>query len=401
MTSPTTCPVTGGGPPPSLEGQTPPVLRLSPLLRELQQQAPVCRVRTPTGDEAWLVTRYAELKALLHDERLGRAHADPANAPRYVRNPFLDLLVVDDAQQARDLHTEMRRLLTPQFSARRVLGLAPTVSAVADRVLDGFVAAGNPGDLHGGFSVPYSLTVLCELIGIPPQDRPELVRTIMTMGEVDDAERVATVQAELFGLLSAVARRKRAEPTDDVVSRLCAQVPDERIGPIAAGLLFAGLDSVASHVDLGVLLFATHPDQLAAALADERTMREGVEEILRCAKAGGSVLPRYATDDVEVGGVTLRTGDLVLLDFTLVNFDTQVFDEPEVFDIRRESNPHLTFGHGMWHCIGAPLARMALRTAFTRLFTRLPDLRPARPVQEMRRGSEGLSGGLTELPVTW
>lgn len=316
MTSPTTCPVTGGGPPPSLEGQTPPVLRLSPLLRELQQQAPVCRVRTPTGDEAWLVTRYAELKALLHDERLGRAHADPANAPRYVRNPFLDLLVVDDAQQARDLHTEMRRLLTPQFSARRVLGLAPTVSAVAEQVLDGFVAAGNPGDLHGGFSMPYSLTVLCELIGIPPQDRPELVRTIMTMGEVDDAERVATVQAELFGLLSAVARRKRAEPTDDVVSRLCAQVPDERIGPIAAGLLFAGLDSVASHVDLGVLLFATHPDQLAAALADERTMREGVEEILRCAKAGGSVLPRYATDDVEIGGATLRTGDLVLLDFT-------------------------------------------------------------------------------------
>ncbi|OLL78253.1 putative cytochrome P450 hydroxylase [Pseudonocardia sp. Ae168_Ps1] len=400
MSTPATCPVTGDGPP-SLGGQTPPVLRMSPLLRELQQQAPVCRVRTPAGDDGWLVTRYAELKSLLHDERLGRAHADPPNAPRYVQNPFLDLLVVDDAEQARDLHKEMRRLLTPQFSARRVLNLMPAVSAIAEEVLDGFVAAGAPGDLHGGFSMPYSLTVLCALIGIPPADRPALVQTIMTMGDLDDSERVASGQAELFGLLSGIARRKRIDPTDDVISRLCDQVPDERIGPIAAGLLFAGLDSVASHVDLGVLLFSAYPDQLEAALADERTMREAVEEILRCAKAGGSVLPRYATDDVEIGDVTIRTGDLVLLDFTLVNFDTEVFDEPEVFDIRRQSNPHLTFGHGMWHCIGAPLARMSLRIAFTQLFTRLPGLRPAGPVEEMRRGSEGLSGGLTELPVTW
>ncbi|MFI9031220.1 cytochrome P450 [Streptomyces sp. NPDC053560] len=387
---------------PSLKAKMPTVLSLSPLLRELQSRAPVCKVRTPAGDEGWLVTRHAELKQLLHDERLGRAHADPPNAPRYVQNPFLDLLVTDDADVAREVHAEMRRLLTPQFSARRVLDMMPKVEAIADGVLERFLAQGNPGDLHGGFSMPFSLSVLCALIGIPAEEQGRLVAVLMKLGELADPVRVQEGQDELFGLLVELARRKRVCPEDDVISRLCASVPsDERIGPIAAGLLFAGLDSVASHIDLGVLLFTQHPEQLKAALADEKVMRGGVEEILRSAKAGGSVLPRYATADVEVGGITMRTGDLVLLDFTLVNFDEQVFDEPEVFDIHRAPNPHLTFGHGMWHCIGAPLARMVLRTAYTLLFTRLPELRPTRPVEELRVLSGQLSAGLTELPVTW
>ncbi|MFK0296830.1 cytochrome P450 [Streptomyces sp. NPDC090442] len=388
--------------PPSLRAEVPPVLRLSPLLRELQSRAPICKVRTPAGDEGWLVTRHAELKQLLHDERLARAHTDPANAPRYVRNPFLDLLVTDDVDQARALHTEMRSLLTPQFSARRVMDLVPKVEALAEGILGQFTAQGPPADLHGGFSLPFSLSVLCTLIGVPPEEQGRLVAVLTKLGELDDPARVQEGQDELFGLLSGLARDKRAAPEDDVISRLCQRVPsDDRIGPIAAGLLFAGLDSVASHIDLGVVLFTRHRDQLAAALADDKLMRSGVEEILRSAKAGGSVLPRYATDDVPVGDATIKAGDLVLLDFTLVNFDRTVFDEPELFDIRRAPNPHLTFGHGMWHCIGAPLARIQLRTAYTLLFTRLPELRLTRPVEELRVLSGQLSAGLTELPVAW
>ncbi|MFE7314782.1 cytochrome P450 [Streptomyces sp. NPDC057555] len=388
--------------PPALKAEASPVLHLSPLLRELQSRAPVCKVRTPAGDEGWLVTRHAELKQLLHDERLARAHTDPANAPRYVRNPFLDLLVTDDIDQARAIHTEMRSLLTPQFSARRIMDLEPRVQALAEEALNRFTDQGQPADLHGSFSLPYSLSVLCTLLGVPAEEQLRLVAVLTKLGELDDPARVQEGQDELFGLLSALARRKRAEPEDDVISRLCLRVPsDERIGPIAAGLLFAGLDSAASHVDLGVVLFTQHPDQRAAALADEKLMRGAVEEILRCAKAGGSVLPRYATADVPVGDVTIKAGDLVLLDFTLVNFDRTVFDDPELFDIRRAPNPHLTFGHGMWHCIGAPLARVLLRTAYTLLFTRLPDLRLARPVEELQMLSGQLSGGLPELPVTW
>lgn len=388
--------------PPSLKGQQQSVLRLSPLLHELQAENPVCKVRTPAGDEGWLVTRHAELKELLRDERLGRAHATPATAPRYVHNPFLDMLVTDDADLARKLHTETRALLTPNFSARRVLDMMPKVEAIAEGVLAGFVAQGPPADLHSQFSLPFSLAVLCELIGVPAEDHGLLVGHLSRMGGLDDPDTVQGGQQDLFGYLVELAGRKRAEPGDDVISRLCASEPsDERIGPIAAGVLFAGLEAVASHVDLGVVLFTLYPEQRAAAMGDPKLMTSAVEEILRSAKAGGSVLPRYATDDLEIGGVTIRTGELVLLDFTLSNFDTRVFDEPELFDITRAPNPHLTFGHGMWHCIGAPLARMQLRTAYTLLFTRLPELSLALPVEELRVLGGQLSAGLTELPVSW
>ncbi|MFJ9034171.1 cytochrome P450 [Streptomyces sp. NPDC102274] len=387
---------------PSLRGVPPTVLRLSPLLRELQTRSPVCKVRTPAGDEGWLVTRHAELKELLRDERLARAHPDPANAPRYVQNPFLDMLVSDDAELARKLHSETRAMLTPNFSARRVLNLMPKVEAIAEGLLESFVAQGPPADLHGGFSLPFSLTVLGELIGVPAEDRGLLVTLLSRMGGLDDPNTVQGGQQDLFGYLVELAGRKRAEPGDDVISRLCVNEPsDERIGPIAAGVLFAGLEAVASHIDLGVVLFSLYPEQRDAALGDPKLMSGAVEEILRSAKAGGSVLPRYATEDVEIGGVTIRFGALVLLDFTLSNFDTQVFDDPELFDITRSPNPHLTFGHGMWHCIGAPLARMQLKTAYTLLFTRLPGLRLALPVEELQVLGGQLSAGLTELPVTW
>ncbi|GGR28457.1 cytochrome P450 [Streptomyces netropsis] len=388
---------------PEITADPPAVLRLSPLLRGLQARSPVCRVKTPAGDEAWLVTRHAELKQLLLDERLGRSHPDPANAPRYVRNPFLDMLITDaDPESARKLHAETRTLLTPNFSAKRVRDLKPRVEAIAEGVLEGFVAQGPPADLHGQLSLPYSLMVLCELIGVPPQDRARLVELLSGMAGVDDPQRVVEGQQALFAYLVELAGRKQADPGDDVMSRLCETgAPAEKVGPMAAGLLFAGLDAVASHVDLGVVLLATNPDARQAALGDPRVMAAAVEEILRTAKAGGSVLPRYASAAVEIGEVTIEAGDLVLLDFTLPNFDEQVFDEPERFDITRSPNPHLTFGHGMWHCVGAPLARLELRTMYTLLFTRLPELRLDLPVEDLQVLGGRLSGGLTELPMRW
>ncbi|WKU48880.1 cytochrome P450 [Streptomyces sp. VNUA116] len=388
---------------PSLGLEPPGLLRLSPLLRGLQDQAPVCRVRTPAGDEGWLVTRHAELRELLHDERVGHSHPDPENAPRYVRSPFLDLMITDtDAEAGRRTHAEIRRLLTPMFSARRVREMEPQVAAVVETVLDRFIAQGPPADLHGGVSVPVALTVLCDIIGIPPHSREQLTEMLARMALLGDRESVEHGRDELFAFVEGMVERKRAEPGADILTRLSdGGLPEERVAPLAVGLLFAGLDSVVTFLDHGVMLLAEYPEQRAAALADPGAMAHAVEEILRSAKAGGSILPRYASEDVEIGGVTMRAGDLVLFDFSLPNFDERAFTEPERFDITRTPNPHLTFAHGMWHCIGAPLARIELRTVYTRLFTRLPGLRLERPAGELQLRDGQLSGGLTELPVTW
>ncbi|KJY41423.1 cytochrome P450 [Streptomyces sp. NRRL B-1568] len=399
----TASPLTPSGELPSLDGVATSVLRLNPLLRELQNRAPVCRVRTPAGDEAWLVTRHAELKQLLLDERLGRTHADPPSAPRFVRNPMLDMLISDeDPQTARKTHAEVRSMLAPNFSARRVLNLKPKVEALAEGVLAGLVAQGPPADLHANFSMPLSLLVLCELIGVPAEDHGRLITLLTSMAELDSLESAEAGRQALFDYLAELAGRKRTAPGDDVISRLAASgVTDERIAPVTAGLLFAGLDAVASHIDLGVALLSAHPEQCAAALRNPEAMTHAVEEVLRAAKAGSSILPRYASEDVDIAGVTIRRGELVLLDFTLPNFDAQVFTDAETFDITRSPNPHLTFGHGIWHCVGAPLARVQLKTAYTVLFTRLPDLRLAVPVEELQMVGGQLSSALDGLPVTW
>ncbi|MFI1798841.1 cytochrome P450 [Streptomyces sp. NPDC020379] len=388
---------------PALGLEAPGRLRLSPLLRRLQDDAPVVRVRTPAGDEGWLVTRHAELKELLHDERVGHSHPDPDNAPRYVKSPFLDLMITDtDAEAGHRTHTEIRRALTPMFSARRVREMEPRVAAVVDDVLDRFIAQGPPGDLHSGVSVPVALTVLCDIIGIPPHSREELTTRLGQMALLGDKESVEHGRDDLFAFVEGLVEQKRTEPGADILTRLSqGGLPEERVAPLAVGLLFAGLDSVVTFLDHGVMLLADYPEQRAAALADPAAMTLAVEEILRSAKAGGSILPRYANADVEIGGVTIRSGDLVLFDFSLPNFDERAFDEPGRFDITRTPNPHLTFAHGMWHCIGAPLARIELRTVYTQLFTRLPGLRLVHGEDELRLVDGQLSGGLTELPVTW
>ncbi|MFD7663661.1 cytochrome P450 [Streptomyces sp. NPDC059788] len=387
---------------PELTTEASTVLRMSPLLRALQERSPLCRVKTPAGDQAWLVTRYAELKALLLDERLGRSHPDPANAPRYVKNPFLDILITDaDPETAHKVHAETRGLLTPNLSAKRIRDLEPKVEAIAEEVLKGFIAQGQPADLHEQLSRPFSRTVLCELLGVPPEERAHLEELLSGLAGVDDP-RAVDGQRVFYAYLEELAARKQADPRDDVMSRLCeAGVPAERVGALAAMLLFAGLDAVASHIDLGVVLLATNPEARRAALGDPRVMIGAVEEVLRSAKAGGSVLPRYAHAEVEIGEATIKPGELVLLDFTLPNFDERAFDDPELFDIGRSPNAHLTFGHGIWHCVGAPLARLELRTMYQLLFTRLPELRLDLPLEELQVLGGRLGDGFSELPMRW
>lgn len=379
------------------------MLRPPELLRDLQEQAPICKVITPAGDEAWLVTRHEEVKELLKDERINRSHADPPNAPRYVDTPFFNLLITDsDPDEATRLHKSMRALLTPSFSARRLARLRHKVEALAEEMVQALVDKGPPADLHNDFSQPFALQVLYELIGIPVEDRMMILQLMGRMAVLHDPASAEKGAEELFAYISALVGRKRGQPGDDVISRLCeAGVEDERIGTLAAGVLFAGLDSVISHIDVGVLVLANNPDKRDLAMRDAGTMAIAVEEVLRAAKAGSSMLPRWAAGDVEIGDVTIKAGELVLLDFTLSNFDTRAFDEPDTFDVTRVPNPHLTFGHGMWHCIGAPLARVELQTAFSTLFRHLPDLRVAVAPEDLKLETGQLSGGLLELPVTW
>lgn len=387
----------------ALPAEQPPVLSHAPLLRLLQAERPITRVRTPAGDEAWLVTRHAEVKQLFVDRRIGRTHPDPERAPRIVDHAMLEATQLYEHETEHDEHVQMRALLMPYFSPKRMQTLQPRVQALVDRLLDEIAAGARPVDLHRALSIPLSVQVLCELLGVPYADHDQFQALVHGMADTSDRQCSDTGQAELIGYVSSLVARKRDQPTDDVISGLCevGELPDEIIAGLVAVLLFAGYDSVADAIDLGTLLLLTNVDQRDAIVRDPGLVTTAVEEILRAADRGGPGLPRYAREDIEIGGVTIRAGEAVLLDTTLANFDDRVFVEPDRFDVTRAPNPHVSFGHGSWHCLGAPLARVELRTVFASLIHRFPTMRLAVPIEQLRGSGAVFTSTLVELPVTW
>ena len=389
---------------PAMPFPQPDLLTMSPAVRALQAECPISRIRTLTGDEAWMVTRYAELKQLFGERRLGRSHPDPAHAARISDSILFggpsDNYETEEADDAR-----MRSLLTPFFSARRMEALRPRVEALADALLDALAASGRPANLHEALSFPLPILVICELLGVPYEDRDQFRAWTEGMADLHDRERATAALGSQFDYMRALVARKRGRPADDVISGLCAvdggRLGDDHVAFLAAVLLFAGHETTVVRIDTGTLLLLAHPDQRDALLADAALLPTAVEEILRLSDTGGSGVPRYAKADLEVGGVRIRAGDAVIMNGGAGNHDERVFPDPERFDVARHPNPHLTFGHGPRFCIGAPLARIELQTVFSRLFQRFPTLRLSVPMDELAVRTELLTGGLSELPVTW
>jgi pentalenolactone synthase len=389
---------------PALPFEQPMPLTVAPLLHALQAERPITRVRTPVGDEAWLVTRYDEVKALLGDSRLGRSHPDPEHAPH-----FSDSILFGGPMEPYETeqvdHAQMRALLTPFFSAKRMHALRPRVEELVDQLLDALAAQTPPVDLHEALSFPLPVLVICELLGVPYEDREQFRAWSTDIADLHDRERARAALYRLIAYMGELVARKRARPEDDVISGLCAaeggQLPDAHIAFLAAMLLFAGHETTVVRIDMGTLLLLTNPDQRQSLLRTPELVTSAVEEILRASDTGSGGLPRYAHADIEIGGVRIRAGEAVLLSLGAANHDDRAFAAPDSLDIGRQSNPHLAFGYGPRFCIGAPLARIELRAVFARLIPRFPTLRLAVPIEQVRVRSELLTGGLAELPVTW
>lgn len=399
--------------PPRLPFDRPGVLDIGPVWAELRSRHPVSRVLTPAGDPAWLVTGYAEARTLFSDPRLGRSHRDPATASRISNSGFNGGPVGDfDAEPA--FNARLRRVLVPSFSPRRMRLLEDYVQTLTDRLIDDLVATAGHGtvvDLHEHFSVPLPIYVICQLLGVPYADRDHFK---------DLSERAATMTGddpmaaivELLGYAGELAAAKRREPGEDVITDLVqAQredpaFTDAELTMTVAGVLFAGHETTVNRLSIGALLLLENPTAIRTLVDDPAGRPAVVEEILRLATPEGFGLARYAREDITVGTgpqqVTIAAGDAVIVSTFAGNRDEQAFPDPEAFDPHRPpTTGHLSFGHGAHFCIGASLARTELRIGLTTLFTRLPALRLAVDVGELRLHTERLTGGLHDLPVTF
>jgi cytochrome P450 len=371
---------------------------------------PIERIKSRSGEWAWRVTRHAEVKALLSDERLGMTHSMPASALAGPRGAGLTRRAASRRQFEYSIHAAWRKVVNAVFSAKAFDSMAPVVTKVAEARVDDLVGAGPPADVHDGYSVPLTSEVICTLLGVPTAD---VSRFREWAGEGRNGSTPgpsADGMARLTGYAQDLVARRRGAHADDAVSALLAAAPgstkvhEGRVIRLLAGMLAFGWQTPASMIDSGVQLMLAHPAQRQLLRENPALLTRAVDEVLRLsppplAVEGG--VHRHAHADVDVGGVTIRTGDLVLLDLMAANRDSGVFPDPERFEIRRDPNPHLSFGYAFYACNFSRLARTEIGIGLTTILDGIPGLQlpdqadNSPPPDSVRRQSTG------KLAVVW
>ncbi|CAM5358622.1 pentalenolactone synthase [Streptomyces abikoensis] len=387
----------------------PAVLGVAPGMRALQQEGPIARVGTPGGD-AWLVTRYDEVKALLADRRLGLSNPEPVESPRSAARSFMMALMAgDDHDTEATRHPQMRELLVPRFSTRRMRLMKARIERHADELLDQLAAGPAPADLHRALSFPLPTMVVCDLLGVPLADRERFGQWARGTFDQSDDQRSANTFQQVADYMTELVARKRIEPGDDILSELIAEkngtLSDAYIAQLGNAVLLFGYETTIVRIDLGTLLLLRNPAQRAMLAENPALAPAAVEEILRLGvggKGSNALIPRYAHADITVGETVIRTGDAVMLAIGAANVDGRAFPEPDAFDLTRDRRTsHMAFGHGTRHCVGRVLARIELTAVFERLFRKLPDLQLAVPEESLRWQEHRITGGFDEIPVTF
>ncbi|MGW1076567.1 cytochrome P450 [Streptomyces sp. NPDC002537] len=378
-------------------------LGLSELYEHARRGEGLLRVRQEHGEPAWLVTRYADARLVLGDRQFSRAAAAHHDEPR--RTPGRrdsGLLGMDPPD-----HTRLRTLVSKAFTVHRVEKMRPGVRELAEGLLDDMVAAGPPADLVERFALPLPVAVICRMLGVPPEDQGRFrvwSDTSLSTSPLT-SEEIAANRDELRAYMAELVEAHRARPADDLMTALIeARDVDDRLSELELidlcdGLLVAGHETTASQIPNFLWTLLDHPGQFDRLRTEPGLVPAAVEELLRFVPLGvGASFARYATEDVEVGGTLVRAGEPLLVAVGAANRDALRFASPDSLDLGREGNQHLGFGHGVHHCLGAPLARLELQEALRTIVLRLPGIQAAGDVEWK---TEMLMRGPRTMPVRW
>jgi cytochrome P450 len=380
-----------------------------PELAEIRDSVGVQTVVNAFGLPAYLVTRHDDVKAMLSDhERFSNVRppgfvAVPGgpDEDEQARSRAGNLLALDPPE-----HQRLRRMLTGEFTARRMKLLQPHIADIVDAQLDAMAAAGPPVDLVANFALPIPSLVICELLGVPYADREDFQRRSARQLDlsIPIPERLALVRAGRDYMTGLVADARRS-PGDDLLGMLVrehgTELTDDELVGIASLLLIAGHETTSNMLGLGTLALLRHPEQLAAVRDDPDAVGPAVEELLRWLSIVHTTIPRFTTTDVEVAGVRIPAGRLVFASLPAANRDPVLLDDPDRLDIGRGAMGHVAFGHGVHHCLGAPLARMEMRIALPALLRRFPGLELAEDFDDVEFRSFHFIYGLRALSVRW
>lgn len=382
----------------------------TPALAEIRQSTGVRTVVNSFGMTVYLVTRHDDVKQVLSDhERFSNGRppgfvlpgAPTLSEEELASSRAGNLLGLDPPE-----HQRLRRMLTPEFTIRRIKRLEPRIVEIVSTHLDMMETAGAPADLVEHFALPIPSLVICELLGVPYEDRDDFQHRSARQLDLSlpFVERLELQRAGRAYMRSLVERARR-RPGDDILGMLVgehgAELTDDELVGIAGLLLLAGHETTSNMLGLGTLALLRHPDQLAAVRDDPEAVGPAVEELLRWLSIVHSAIPRITTTDVEIAGVAIPAGQLVFASLPSANRDADFIGDPDVLDIGRGAAGHLAFGHGVHHCLGAPLARMEMRVAFPALLQRFPALRLAEDFDDVQFRAFHFIYGLKSLSVDW
>ncbi|WP_197377049.1 cytochrome P450 [Mycolicibacterium baixiangningiae] len=382
-----------------------PVQRISAV----RESSGVTTILTPFGVPATLLTRYEDIKKALSDPAVFANGGLPGDPPGPSTVSVLDrsaartgnLLVMNPPE-----HQVLRRMLTPAFTVHRMKKLKPRIAEIVESHLDAMEQRRPPVDLVSSFALPIPSLVICELLGVPYRDRESFQqRTVRQLDISVGADERFALQMEGREYMRSLVSNVRSAPGEDILGMLVRdhgnELTDDEVVGVAGLLLLAGHETTSNMLSLGTLALLQRPDQLVAVREDPTAIAPAVEELLRYLSIVHSGSPRITTTDVDIAGTLIPAGQLVVMSLPSGNRDPQFVDAPDELDIHRGAPGHLAFGHGIHHCLGAPLARLEMQIAFPALLRRFPELALAEPFSGIDFRPFNLVYGLRSLQVTW
>jgi cytochrome P450 len=383
-------------------------LQPPPQYAQARATQPIFPVTLWNGRRAWLVTRYDDMRSVAADPRFSGEFANPG-FPTVTEAR----VVVDKEERAfvgmdNPRHDHYRRMLTKEFSTKRMMALRPKMTAIANRLIDELMAQPQPADLVATIAVPFPSFVMCDLVGSPYEDHPFIIECAAGRhGLLQTPAQAGEKARALVDYFMRLIQRKEQAPGDDLVSRVLEEhirpgnLSREDFAEIGAMILRAGHDTTTNMIGFGTLILLNHPEQAAAVRDQPEVVPGAVDELLRYISPVQFSPRRVALEDVAIGDVVIRKGEGVFPLNPAANRDPAVFPDPDRFDVRRDASHHVAFGWGIHQCLGQILARMELQTLFPLLLQRLPNLRVAARDGEIRFKDDMQIYGVHNLPVAW
>ncbi|MFD7105345.1 cytochrome P450 [Streptomyces celluloflavus] len=377
-----------------------------PAYQPLRAEGPLARVTFYDGRSAWLVTGHAEARALMSDPRLSADRMNPAfpitiERAAQIRRTRTPLLGVDDPE-----HNTQRRMLIPGFTVKRAAAMRPQIQRIVDGLIDRMLAQGPPAELVSAFALPVPSMVICLLLGVPYADHEFFEEQSRRMLRSGSAQEFEDAREQLENYLAELISGKEKKPGEGLLDDLIddqlrtGALTREDLVTFALILLIAGHETTSNMISLGTFTLLEHPAQLAQLRADESLIPAAVEELLRFLSIADGMV-RVATEDIEVGGRTIRADEGVVFANSTINRDGTAYASPDDLDWHRSARHHVAFGFGIHQCLGQNLARAEMEIALRSLFTRIPDLRLAAPAAEIPFKPGDTLQGMIELPLAW